>query len=108
MKNFCFFFCFLFLLAACDRQTAIKVSNLRCEMLSSPQGIDLPAPRLSWEISGEERNIRQTVYRILVASSLEKLNIDEGDLWDSQYVKSGASVNVLYNGKKLESRTDCY
>jgi len=34
--------------------------------------------------------------------------LDEGDLWDSQNAKSNHSVNVPYNGKKLESRTICF
>jgi len=43
-----------------------------------------------------------------VASSPEKLDADEGDLWDSQTVKSDVSISVPYGGKKLESRTACY
>ena len=108
MKNLSLIFCMFCLLAACGKKITIDVTNPRCELLTSPQGIDLPAPRLSWEITSDERNIRQTAYRILVASSPEKLNADDGDLWDSQNVKSNASVNVPYGGKTLESRTICY
>ena len=108
MKNLCTLISMMFILAACGEQAAINVTSLRCEMLNAPQGIDQSAPRLSWEISGDERGIVQTAYRILVASSLEKLNTDEGDLWDSKTLKSNASVNVPYGGKKLESRNDCF
>jgi alpha-L-rhamnosidase len=95
------------LLAACGEQSTVNVANLRCELLTDPQGIDV-APRLSWEITSDARGIRQTAYQVLVASSMKKLHADEGDLWDSQTVKSNASVNIPYGGKKLESRTVCY
>ena len=108
MKNLSFFILMLCLYVSCGRHTSVEVSNLRCELLYSPQGIDLTSPRLSWEICGSERDIRQTAYRILIASSLEKLNSDYGDLWDSQNVKSWLSVNVPYSGKKLDSRTVCF
>ena len=108
MKNLSFIICILCLFVSCGKQTTIDVTNLRCELLTSPLGIDLPAPRLSWEISGDERSILQKTYRILVASSLEKLNLNEGDLWDSQTVTTSASVNVLYGGKEPASRTECY
>ena len=90
------------------RKPEIRVMNPRCEQLTNPQGIDCAAPRLSWEIAGEERGIQQTAYRILAASSLDKLNANDGDLWDSQSVKSNASVNVPYGGKTPGSRDVCY
>ena len=108
MKNLCTILCMMILSAACGKQAVVNVSDLRCEMLTNPVGIDQAAPRLSWEISGDERGIQQTAYRILVASSLEQLNAGEGNLWDSQKVKSNASANVPYGGKALESRNTCY
>jgi alpha-L-rhamnosidase len=95
-------------LMACSERLTVNVTNLRCELLNAPIGIDDSAPRLSWEITCDGRDILQTSYRILVASSLEKLNADEGDLWDTKNVKSGASANVAYGGKPLESRAECY
>lgn len=92
------------LLAACGETAAVEVSNLRCEMLVNPQGIDCTAPRLSWEMAANSRGVLQTTYHVLVASSLEKLNANEGDVWDSRKVKSDASIQVAYAGKPLESR----
>ena len=46
--------------------------QLRCEYRVNPLGVDVPAPRLSWiMVSGEadRRGVRQTAYRILVAST---------------------------------------
>ncbi len=108
IKNICFIVCFLCLLSACGEQPKTEVVNLRCELLTDPQGIDCATSRLSWEIVSDGRAIRQKSYQILVASSMEKLNAGEGDLWDSQTVKTNASVNVPYGGKTLESRTACF
>jgi len=108
MKNVFSFLFVMCLLASCAEQVTIYVVNPRCEFLTDPQGIDCTAPRLSWEIDGDVRGIQQTAYYLLVASSLEKLNADEGDLWDSHIVKSNTSVNVPYGGKSLESRDVCF
>lgn len=97
-----------FLFQACTQEAKIEVSHLRCEFMENPVGIDISNPSLSWEIGSDARGVKQTGYRVLVASSLEKLNADEGDLWDSQSVRSEQSTNVLYNGKSLASRTTCY
>jgi alpha-L-rhamnosidase len=85
----------------------IEISNLRCENLTNPV-IDISNPRLSWELSSKGRNVRQKSYRILVSSSLEKLNNDEGDVWDSQKVKSDNSTYIEYEGEKLNSRAEYY
>ena len=55
-----------------------------------------------------QRDQKQTGYRILVSSSIEKLNIDEGDLWDSKKVSSDGSINIVYGGKELTSGKQCY
>lgn len=86
----------------------IRLKNLRAEMLENPEGIDVRNPRLSWEISGTERGIEQTAFQVLVASSPEKLNDNEGDLWDSGKTPSDQSVHVKYNGKPLRSREKCF
>ena len=64
----------------------LTATNLRCEYLRDPLGIDVERPRLSWEISdptGMRRGARQSAYRILVASSPERLAMDVADVWDS-------------------------
>lgn len=86
----------------------IKLSNLKCEMLSNPLGIDARHPRLSWQLESQQRATEQTAYRVLVSSSEEKLNKNEGDLWDSGKKDSDQSLMVAYNGKELKSREDCF
>jgi alpha-L-rhamnosidase len=86
----------------------IQLSNLRCELRTNPEGIDTSLPRLSWEISGSQRNIQQIAYQILVASSAERLSANEGDIWNSGKISSSQSVQVTYAGTPLSSRTKCF
>ena len=53
MKNVCVIFIAMCLLGACREQADIHVTNLRCELLHDPQGIEHATPRLSWEIAGD-------------------------------------------------------
>jgi len=82
--------------------------NLRCEYLKNPLGIDITKPRFSWVLESSERGEYQTAYQILVASSKEKLDENNGDKWDSGRVESDESVNVAYKGKNLSSGETCY
>ncbi|MFC2136963.1 family 78 glycoside hydrolase catalytic domain [Bacteroidota bacterium] len=91
-----------------ELQTNLILENLRCEMLTNPEGIDIVQPRLSWEIMGDQRNIEQTAYQIIVSSSIEKLLADSGDLWNSGKIKSNQSIHIQYNGSPLKSRMQCY
>ncbi|OFX31867.1 MAG: hypothetical protein A2W90_18730 [Bacteroidetes bacterium GWF2_42_66] len=81
---------------------------LRCEYATNPLGIEASNLRLSWIIQSDVRGQKQTAYHILVASDLEKLNNNEGDIWDSQKVKSDQSVQVAFQGKKTKSQSRCY
>nr|WP_315242857.1 glycoside hydrolase family 78 protein [uncultured Flavobacterium sp.] len=89
-------------------QTKISVTNLQCEMLNNPEGIDVVKPRLSWQIKSDVNDVKQTAYQIMVASTLENLNSDKADLWDSGKVTSNESVNIIYNGKKLSDRQNAF
>ena len=86
----------------------VNVTNLRCEMLVNPLGIDITTPRLSWEIASGQRNVRQESFQVMVASTKEKLAKGDGDLWNSGKVISGQSIQVMYEGKQLNSRATCY
>ena len=81
------------------------MTNLHCEYLHNPLGIDIAKPRLGWEIEAQgTRGIKQAAYQVLVASSEEILKQNTGDLWDSGQVASGRSIQIVYGGKPLVSR----
>ena len=49
-----------------------RAERLRCEYRVNPLGVDVPAPRLSWIMvaaNSNQRGVRQTAYRVLVAST---------------------------------------
>ena len=86
----------------------VSLEHLRCEYQIDPLGIDTKQPRLSWWLKSNSRGATQSAYQILVASSVELLKQDKGDLWDSGKVKSDASIQVEYQGKPLSSQQKCY
>ncbi len=74
-------------------------------------GIDTETPHFGWTLrldSPRKRDVRQTAYRILVASSLTLLEADRGDLWDSGEVPSASTFGIVYAGKPTSSRTQYY
>jgi len=95
----------LFLLSLQQFYAQVSVTNLRCEMLVNPLGIDIREPRLSWQLSSDQRNVQQTGYQIMVSSSKEKLQKDDGDIWNSGKQNSSQSIHVNYTGKPLLSAT---
>ncbi len=93
---------------------AVEPAQLRCEYRLNPRGIDAVNPRLSWTLEARDqgsdavRDIRQTAYQVLVATSETLLQNGKADLWDSGKVESDRSIQVEYSGKPLASRMDCY
>jgi len=86
---------------------AVEVTQLRCEQLVDPLGIDVTQPRLSWQLAAAKRGTAQTAYEILVASSEAKLAPGSADLWASGKVATDQSILVRYAGKPLTSRQVC-
>ena len=84
-----------------------EVTQLRCEQLADPLGIDVTQPRLSWQLASDQRGTSQSAYEILVASSEAKLKPGTADLWESGKVVSAQSIHVRYAGKPLTSRQAC-
>lgn len=86
----------------------VAIDDLRVENLTNPMGIDARTPRFSWKITSTEKGVMQQHYRILVASTLEKLSRDEGDVWDSGVVADEQSIWVPYGGKVLKDNQRYY
>lgn len=87
---------------------AVGPIELRCEYQSDPVAVDAAQPRLGWLIESNVRAQQQSAYRILVASSLERLQRDEGDLWDSGKVTSPEQNQIAYSGKPLAANQECF
>ena len=103
MRHYIVYIIFLITIANRSLQAQVTVASLKCEWRLNPSGIDAMAPRLSWQLQSVQRNVQQTAYSIIVASSQEKLQQNKGDLWSSGKINSTASVMVPYHGKPLKS-----
>ncbi|MDC0935854.1 family 78 glycoside hydrolase catalytic domain [Pirellulales bacterium] len=89
----------------------LKATDLRCEHLEDPLGIDDLEPRLSWKLTATREGLRgqaQSAYRMIVASDRSLLEQHHGDLWDSGRVASDRSHLAPYAGRPLKSRTECW
>ena len=101
----------LLLTSASSLLAEVTPTDLRCEYRQNPMGIDIPSPRLSWVVSSSDakaRGVMQSAYRVIVASSKERLARDGGDLWDTGRVESSQSIHVAYSGKPVTSGTRAF
>ena len=93
----------------------VSVCDLRTERLVNPMSIDTPTPRLGWRLESTARDVKQTAYHLIVASTREKAEALEGDLWDFTNNRNSYDPNngshsqwIPYEGKALKSNTRCY
>ena len=91
-----------------DKSAAFSVTpaSLTCEYRIDPLGMDAQRPRLGWTLNANAaaaRGLAAAAYRILVASSPEKLAAGDADLWDSGRIASGRSQHIEYEGVPLAS-----
>jgi len=89
-------------------RAGMVVCGLECEQLINPAGIDAVQPRLSWRLEGVGKDIVQTAWQIMVASSPELLANDKGDLWASPKTEGDRSRMIVYGGALLRSGMSCY
>ncbi|EPD66594.1 alpha-L-rhamnosidase [Streptomyces sp. HGB0020] len=81
------------------------VEGLTVEHRTNPLGVDAAHPRFGWRIASSARGRRQSAYRILVASSAERLARGHADVWDSGRITAADSVAIRYAGAALRPST---
>ena len=87
---------------------SLSILEPRVEYHENPEGLDVLQPRYSWILKGEGRNRAQSAFQITVASSMEKLSLEQADIWDSGKVISNQTNQILYEGIPLVSATKYY
>jgi alpha-L-rhamnosidase len=101
----------MILLAASSTFGGIRPVDLRCESKLDPLGLGETSPRLSWQevatLPGE-RGQYQTAYQIQVASSLQVLTNNQGDLWDTGQMATNQTSQIAYAGSALKTDQVCY
>lgn len=78
-------------------------TNLTIELIREPSTdvkILDTKPEFGWTVPMESKF--QSAYQLLVASTQEGIDKNNGNVWDSKQVRSSKSTNVDYNGKTLE------
>ncbi|AJR04498.1 alpha-L-rhamnosidase [Siansivirga zeaxanthinifaciens] len=95
-------FCF-----SCNQISAHKASlsfqRLLVNSKENPKNIESENPLFSWIVKAEGFNKSQSAYHILVASSKEKLNENDADIWNSSKLISNKSALVKFQGNVLEA-----
>ena len=84
-----------------------KVTNLRCEYLTNPLGIDAQNPRLSWRLEDSRRGAKQVAYQVLVSLNNSDFSTSEHIQWNSGKV-NGSATFLRYGGKPLQPFTTYY
>ena len=90
-----------------DKNT-ICITNLACEYIQNPSGIETATPRLAWEMISDMNGEVQTAYHILVSNSEAELTKNQANMWDSGKITSTQNNNVAYAGKTLETGKRLY
>ena len=90
-------------MAGREKAAIFRVFDLRSEYQVNPIGIDV-SPRLSWRVQSNHRGFSQEAYQVIVASSLNKLNVENADVWNSGRVVSSQSVGIAIYNKVMQSR----
>jgi len=107
--TFCLTLCvmLLIILGSCGSKKTPpgKPQELRCEYFENPIGIDVSLPRLSWFVNDAERGAIQSAYQVIVASSKDRIDAEDADIWNSGKVQSDQSHLVSYAGPDLKSGT---
>ncbi|MDP9078706.1 MAG: glycoside hydrolase family 78 protein [Bacteroidota bacterium] len=106
MKKFVVVLLFLVITVSLSAQTV--VTGLTCEYKNDPVAIDTQNPALSWQIRGDQRNLKQIAYRVLVADDASLLQKNVGNIWDSKKILSPRSLQIPFAGKQLESTKAYY
>ena len=77
--------------------------KLVCEYFTNPIGLDVQQPRLSWQVSSEQRCARQTAYQIVVSKNPAVSEESPTDvLWNTGKVTADSSLHIPYAGPPLQ------
>jgi hypothetical protein len=93
----------LFAVITSMAQHTFTVFNLTCEHEENPVGLETLQPHFSWQINAQERSFEQSARQLLVADSEAALASDQGNIWDSGKKNLSSSIQIPFEGKRLEA-----
>ncbi|WP_417444142.1 alpha-L-rhamnosidase [Joostella sp.] len=86
----------------------LSFKMLTCNSKENPTAIESDNPLFSWTIKAKGYNKSQSAYHILIATTKDKLNEEDADIWNSDKVNSSKSSFVKYKGQTLEALQTYY
>jgi alpha-L-rhamnosidase len=83
------------------KNTAAKIDNLQVEYTNTPIGIDVTAPRFSWQMiaAAGKKGYAQTKYQIEVKDA------KGSTVWNTGMIAGNESLGIVYAGKLLMAAT---
>lgn len=78
------------------------VQNLKVEFVENPIGLDITNPSFSWKLASDKENIKQYAYRVQVYEQ-SMPGETEKIVWDSGFVQSNHTTDIIYKGEPLQS-----
>jgi alpha-L-rhamnosidase len=101
------FFLFVVSIATATASGAdiVTPTQLKCEYLVNPIGIDAGHPRLSWQMTDDRKGAAQTAYQVELYT--DSLNPANGMVWQTAKISSAANL-ISYQGKPLQPFTRYY
>ena len=85
--------------------SGITIINQRTELKTSPLGIDISDPRLSWELRSEARGTFQTAYEIILSDNQKDAENGSGTVWQTGKVMLNSTFGIVFAGRPLMSFT---
>ncbi len=95
--------CLLVFAFCADALSQTRVVSMLCENRINPNGIDVLKPQLTWQLTGNRRNIHQSAYELRVGASPKELAQGKQLAWNSGKINADQSVHVPYSGSPLLS-----
>ncbi|KEZ94335.1 alpha-L-rhamnosidase [Nonlabens ulvanivorans] len=100
-------FLLLALCISCDKNNeennTLIFQKLLVNFKENPSTVESKQPLFSWIVEADGYNKSQSSYHILVATSEDKLNENDADVWNSKKVESDQSTFVKYQGEDLQA-----
>ena len=91
-------FLFLGLFSFESGNADLKVKRLRTEGLSNPIGMDVTAPKFSWQSGSDQRGVLQEAYEVNVYSDKNKETV----IWSSGRIDTAKCIDIVYEGLNLQ------
>jgi len=105
MNRTTFLFPFLVLmLSATTGRAQFQVTNLKCEYLENPVGIDEPLPRFVWQLTSQQPGTLQKAFQLVVGTVESEVKSGTGNTWNSG-ITASSIIPVVYGGAELQPFT---